>query len=76
MGVVEVTTKYCTCVDTMAEAWAFILHHQDTVGNRPRIIISPITFFEPRVDGEDYREMFEVVVSGMVEKEREENEHI
>lgn len=39
---VEITTKYVTTVDTMAEAWAFVMERLDRVGPDPHIDIRPI----------------------------------
>lgn len=67
---IEVTTKYVTSVDTLPEAWAFVMEYVDRVGPRPQIEIGPVTVFDIRgiTDGDpgEGREIFEVTVSGMV----------
>lgn len=62
---VEVTVKYATVVDTMAEAWTFIMTHLDEVGGRPSVSISPVWLFTEEDEDEP---VYEVVVSGMREE--------
>lgn len=66
---VEETTRYATTVDTLPDAWQFVMAYIDRVGNRPRVTISPITIFDAAMDGGDPQELFEVVVSGMREED-------
>lgn len=40
---VEITTKRVTTVDSVQEAFAFIMEHLDEVGDQPRIEIDPFT---------------------------------
>lgn len=68
---VEVTTRYATSVDTLAEAWAFVMERLDRVGPDPRITITPCWVISVRdMDADDegweYPRRFEVVVEGMV----------
>jgi hypothetical protein len=42
-GQIEVTTQRVTTVDTIPEAFAFIMEWLDRVGPEPRIEISPFT---------------------------------
>lgn len=68
---IEVTTRYATSVDELADAWAFVMAHLDHpgVGPDPRITISPIwTYSSHEIGDENYRapRRFEVVVSGMI----------
>lgn len=58
---VEVTTKYVTTVDDLPGAWAFVMEYLDRAGDRPSITISPLSV---SVDGDEWTEHFEVVVSG------------
>ena len=60
---IEITTKYATSVDDLADAWAFVMERLDHVGPDPRITISPIWTY---TDDADLPRRFEVVVSGMV----------
>lgn len=65
---IEVTTKYVTSVKTLREAWAFVMEHVDSLGDRPTIQITPKTIygFDQIADGEGSgEELFEVLVSGM-----------
>lgn len=57
---IEVTTKYATTVNTLPEAWAFVMNHIDRVGPDPHIRISPVWLTDPRE--------FEVTVHGMTVK--------
>ena len=62
---VEVTTRYATTVETLAEAWVFVMERVDSVGPNPRIEISP-TWTYGADDVEDGLRRFSVVVDGMV----------
>lgn len=63
---IEVTTRYATSVDELADAWAFVMAHVDKVGADPYIGIKPLWS-----SGDDFTQRrFEVVVSGMVEETR------
>lgn len=67
---VERTSKIVTSVQTLPEAWAFIMEHIESVGPRPQIHISPITIFDASAmtsGSDECEELFEVSVSGMVE---------
>lgn len=71
---IEVTTRYATTVDTLPDAWAFVMAYLDRVGPDPRITINPIHIIsvqEMYDDGpnDDWARRFEVVVSGMVEED-------
>lgn len=58
---VELTRKYATSVDSLPEAWAFVMRYVDSVGEDPTININPFWTSEAR--------RFEVVVSGIVDGE-------
>lgn len=62
---VEYTRRYATSVDTIAEAWQFVMGKVDEVGPRPHIEIIPVVVISMHEDEDEYR--FTVVVSGMVE---------
>lgn len=62
---VEYTRRYATSVDTIAEAWQFVMGKVDEVGPRPHIEIIPVVVILMHKDEDEYR--FTVVVSGMVE---------
>lgn len=61
---VERTSKIVTSVDTLPQAWQFVMAHIESVGPRPSVHISPVTHIA--MNGDDYTELFEVAVSGMV----------
>lgn len=67
---IEVTTRYATTVDTLVEAWAFVMDRVDNVGPDPSIKISPVWSFSvhdmDRSDHLDPPRQFSVVVEGMV----------
>ena len=66
---IEVTTRYATTVDTLADAWAFVMAKVDVVGPDPRIEISPFWAISVHdMDRDDHvpERQFSVVVSGMV----------
>lgn len=69
---VEVTTRYATTVDELADAWAFVMDRLDNVGPNPRITISPIWSYSPsEITDEDHEvpRRFEICVEGMVHEE-------
>lgn len=71
---IEVTTRYATSVDTLTEAWTFVMARVDRVGPEPSIKITPVTSYAWHDMGNDDaepRRFFEVVVSGMVHEEDE-----
>jgi len=65
---IERTQRIATTVETLAEAWAFVMAHIDDVGPDPSVQIDPVWSrpFEADDDAEWPRH-FSVVVSGMVE---------
>lgn len=63
MSDVEVTTRYATTVDSLTEAWAFVMERLDSVGPDPRIEITPEWVYS---DAEDGTRRFSVMVDGMV----------
>lgn len=69
-GPVEVTTRYATQVETLAEAWAFVMEHLDALGPDPEISIKPEWCISPlEMDANEDREWpryFGVTVEGMV----------
>lgn len=75
---VEITTKRVTTVDSVQEAFAFIMEHLDEVGDQPRIEIDPFTDLgagivqmleDPEADLLGVVR-FEVSITNMVVKER------
>lgn len=59
----EVTTRYATTVDTLSDAWEFVMDHLDRVSDAPSVEISPTWSSD-----DDFRTpYFSVVVSGMVQ---------
>jgi hypothetical protein len=69
---VEVTTRYATSVDTLADAWAFVMARVDDVGPDPMVTITPFwSISVADMDdeaGREYPRRFGVVVSGMVKE--------
>lgn len=71
MSAVEVTTKYATTVDDLPSAWAFVMEYVDRCGPKPSITISPVSsmaWSEIGDEDAEWRDYFEVVVSGMSEE--------
>lgn len=75
---IEITTKRVTTVDSVQEAFAFIMEHLDEVGDQPHIEIDPFTdlgagivqmFEDPEADLLGVVR-FEVSITNMVVKER------
>lgn len=69
---VEYTARYATVVDSVNEAFVFVMAHLDKVGAEPSVAISPMWLVVDAVgeDGETRHEhlcKFEVVVSGSFE---------
>jgi len=75
---IEITTRHATTVDTLADAWRFVMERIDSLGEYPRIEISPVgtATVADMVDGLEgdevgpWRARFEVVVEGRVEEAR------
>lgn len=69
---IEFTARYSTSVETLAEAWAFVMEYVDRVGPDPQIQIDPFWKIgvQEALDGEDREppRHFGVVVSGMVKE--------
>lgn len=66
---IEKTTRYATSVPTLADAWAFVMEHLDSVGPDPSVKITPvwrISVSDMGDDDTDPPRFFEVVVEGMV----------
>jgi hypothetical protein len=62
---VERTTKYATTVDTLPDAWAFVMSHLDELASLgPSVHISPFWVYG---DGDETTRRFEVAVEGMQE---------
>ena len=59
---IEVTTRYATTVDTLPEAFTFIMSKLDDLGGTPRIQISPVWVVSE--DPDDHPHYFSVVVHG------------
>lgn len=70
---IEVTRKFATTVEELADAWAFVMEHIDEVGDSPRITISPVWSFDWNDAGRDDAPTpprhFGVSVSGMTPDE-------
>lgn len=66
---VEMTTKYATTVNELADAWAFVMSKIDQVGPDPSIAINPV--WTIRDDEGEYPRHFEVSVLGMVHETSE-----
>lgn len=63
---VEKTTRYSTMVESLSEAFAFVMEHLDELGEEsPLVSIIPISIHND--DGTDPVEAFEVSVSNMKE---------
>lgn len=66
----EYTATYAKKVNTIQDAFAFIMAHLDKIGNDPRVIINPVWVCEhvDAMTGEhETVRQFEVAVTGMVE---------
>lgn len=57
---VEVTVRYRTTVDTLSEAWAFVMGHLDGLGPQPYIEIQPVAVVDDI--HEEPTDRFEVTV--------------
>lgn len=68
----EVTTRYATHVDTITEAFAFVMEHLEKVGPAPEVNIGPCWSSEDDFDSV----YFGVVVSGMVEEKSDDSQTI
>lgn len=68
MSTIERTSKLATTVDTLTDAFAFVMAHVDDVGSAPSVHITPRWWDDsnPWADNNP-RYRFEVCVSGMVE---------
>lgn len=67
---VEKTTRYATSVDSLAEAWAFVMDKIDEVGPDPTVMIKPlwiVSWSEDDTETPTPRQ-FEVMVEGMVDE--------
>ena len=67
---VEYTAQYATRVESLSEAFVFIMQHETNVGADPQIIINPVWVcfdVDPDTGEHHTRREFEVSVSGMVE---------
>ena len=60
---VEFTAKYATTVDTLPDAWVFVMDRIDAVGPRPSVKISPLS--RCAVGSDEWTTHFEVSVSGI-----------
>ena len=63
---VEISVKHVTTVDSLPEAWAFVMDRLDLLGPRPTVEIRPV-YTSPRLD-EPERYHFSVLVSAMHEE--------
>lgn len=55
-------------VDSLTEAFAFVMKYVDEAGDQPRVTISPVTSFD---ENGDKVQRFDVSVSGMKVQEGE-----
>lgn len=62
---IEVTTRYATNVESLAEAWAFVMDHVDRVGPDPMVMIKPTWYYAMAPDEgvDDGDRWFSVVVN-------------
>lgn len=73
---IEVITRYATTVDTMQDAWVFVMEHMDLLGTEPSVDIHPCW----GVDSEDAAAEpedkchFHVIVEGSTEMKNEGND--
>lgn len=71
---VEVSTRYATTVETMTDAWEFVMSRIDLVGPDPSVTISPYwrvnmeLMMDDSVEEQAMPRCFTVVVEGMVEE--------
>jgi hypothetical protein len=65
---VEVSTRYATTVETLADAWEFVMTRIDLVGADPGITISPFWRVDMTDPDAEAARLFTVVVDGMVEE--------
>jgi hypothetical protein len=72
---VEISTRYATTVESLADAWEFVMTRIDSVGPDPSVTISPVwrvnmdlITMEDSVEEKDLPRSFTVVVEGMVEE--------
>jgi hypothetical protein len=72
---VEVSTRYATTVESLADAWEFVMSRIDLVGPDPSVTISPywrvnmdLITMEDAPEADALPRCFTVVVEGMVEE--------
>jgi hypothetical protein len=67
---VEVTKSYAATVESLADAWEFVMDRVDSVGPDPTIAIKPMWSYT-LIDDDNPIESraFEVLVSGMEEED-------
>lgn len=65
---IEKTTRYATTVETLQDAFAFVMGQLDTIGESPCITITPVMSWAVDGDPGDPERFFSVVVSSMVEE--------
>lgn len=66
---VEVTTRYATTVETLQDAFAFVMGELDGIGATPCITITPVMCWN--TDDDDPERFFSVVVSSMLEEKNQ-----
>jgi hypothetical protein len=73
---VEIDTRYSTTVDTMQEAFAFVMEHIDTMGPEPSVHINPCWGVDrdEAVNEPEGSVHFHVCVEGTTEMKNEEND--
>jgi len=67
IGAIEVTTRYVATVESLADAFAFVMDRLDLVGPDPDVNISPVWTVGHEFETERH---FVVTVSGMIEEEK------
>lgn len=69
---VEVTKSYASTVESLADAWEFVMDRVDSVGPSPTIAIEPIwsyTLTDTEDEPVERARAFSVLVEGMVEED-------
>lgn len=65
----EYTARYAKVVESIQDAFVFVMAHMEKVGPDVQVVISPVWSHEHDEAGDviDARRVFEVSVSGMIE---------
>ena len=68
---IEIVSKYLTTVETMSDAWEFVMEYIDELGDEPTVEIHPCW----GVDDDDSETChFHVMVEGCIERRFEEKD--